>query len=48
VRGAPVVRQLGGGRTAGEARVGAQGLGERQVQRGSLTRQQVGVGGLLQ
>jgi hypothetical protein len=48
VCGAPVVRQLGSGGTAGEAGVGAQGFGERQVQRGPLTRQQVGVGGLLQ
>ena len=45
---APVVRELGRGRAAGEARIGAQGLGERQVQRGPLAREQVGIGGLLQ
>ena len=48
VRGTPVVRQLGGGRPVAEAGVLAERLGERQVQRGPLAREQVRVGGLLQ
>ena len=48
MRRAPVVRQLRGSGAAGEAGVGAQRLGERQVQRGPLAREQVGVGGLLE
>ena len=48
VRGAPVQRELGRRRPVGQAGVVAQGLGERQVQRGPLAGEQVGVGGLLQ
>ena len=48
VRRLPVVGQLGRGRRAREGRVLAQRLGERQVQRGPLARQQVRVGGLFE
>ena len=43
-----MVRQLGRRGAPGETGIGAQGLGERQVQRGPLAREQVGVGRLLQ
>ena len=48
VRRAPVQRELGRRRPVGQAGVVAQGLGQREVQRGPLAGEQVGVRGLLQ